>query len=153
MSATGERLADRFLAHRSVTQALAAQIPDACADFRPWPGAMTVVDLLNHMAAAHRLFVGIAKGRGVQRPDPAALPRDLPSVRRLLAEWTEQDAADMRSLDEASLAAEVAGLRDRVMPAAAWLDAAREHEVHHKGQLFVYARMNGVEPPAWVRRD
>ncbi|MEK4357699.1 DinB family protein [Paenibacillus sp. FSL M7-1455] len=26
-----------------------------------------------------------------------------------------------------------------------WLETAKDHEIHHKGQLFTYARMIGVE--------
>jgi uncharacterized damage-inducible protein DinB len=27
-----------------------------------------------------------------------------------------------------------------------------DHEIHHKGQMFTYARICGVEPPGFVQR-
>jgi uncharacterized damage-inducible protein DinB len=152
MGTRGQQLADQVLAHRTVTVDLAGRIPDDRVDFRPWPGAMTLGGLLQHMAAAHHMFVAVARGEAPTRPDPASLPSDLPGIRRLLAAWTEEDAAAIRDLDDAQLATPRAGIRNMTLTAATWLHSARDHEIHHKGQLFVYARMVGVEPPFFVRR-
>lgn len=152
MSETGANLAAHFLAHRSVTRDLADRVPSGGADLRPWDGAMNTVALLNHMAASHHTMVGIAAGLGVQRPDPASLPSDLDGARRLLAELTAQDEATLRALTAEQLATPREGFRNLVMPAAVWVQRAREHEAHHKGQLFTYVRMSGAEPPSgWVR--
>jgi uncharacterized damage-inducible protein DinB len=32
-----------------------------------------------------------------------------------------------------------------------WLDFVREHEIHHKGQLWMAARMLGIEPPCYIK--
>ncbi len=53
MTESGDRLARYFLAHRAVTQELAARIPDDRVDYAPWPGAMGVGRLLVHMANSH----------------------------------------------------------------------------------------------------
>jgi uncharacterized damage-inducible protein DinB len=151
MSVTAEQLAQAFLRHRRATEELARRLPDGGVDFRPWDGAMTAGELLNHMAGSHHSMLAIATGAEVQRPDPASLPRDLPGIRRRLAQLTEEDEATLRGLSEERLGAPRKGFRDMVLPAAAWIQAAREHEAHHKGQLFVYARMQGVEPPSFVQ--
>ena len=34
-----------------------------------------------------------------------------------------------------------------------WLDFVREHEVHHKGQLWIAARMLNIEPPYYIKSE
>ena len=38
------------------------------------------------------------------------------------------------------------------MPAWKWLRAMVEHEIHHRGQGYVYLRSLGVEPPPFWER-
>lgn len=148
----GEPLAAQFLDHRSVTRDLAARIPEELSGFRPWDGARSTVELVNHIAVSHHTLLGIALGRGVQRPDPATLPQDLPSARRLLDELTDTDAGLLREITRAQLTAAREGIHGRAHPGEFWVRFGREHEAHHKGQLFTYCRMNGTEPPSpWVR--
>lgn len=152
MSEATERLVRLFLMHRQVTQELADRMPDDRVDFKPWDGAKTFGELVTHMATAHRMFVTIARGETWRRPDPASLPKDLPAIRALLRETTEKDVADIRNLSDEQLDARVTGIMNLTMPASSWLHSGRDHEIHHKGQLFVYVRMNGVEPPFFVQR-
>jgi uncharacterized damage-inducible protein DinB len=39
----------------------------------------------------------------------------------------------------------------REMPVTALLDMIITHEAHHKGQVWVMARMIGVKPPRFVK--
>lgn len=150
--ASGEELAERWMAHRKVTEELLGRIPDDRSDFRPWPGAMTCAELGTHIAVAHHMFVTLATGREFERPDPQSLPKDLPGVRALVRRHTEEDAATLRGLDAQALGRPMT-LRGREQAAAGFLIEAREHEIHHKGELFEYARISGVEDvPRWVMR-
>jgi len=144
----GEPLAGAFLAHRRVTEEVVARLPASAADLRPWPGAMSALELVRHMLFAHHRFVELACGRPAPNPDPEAAPT-LQEARELLRTTTEYDAQVIRQLSAEQLQTTVR-FRERTIPARQLLDLAREHEIHHKGQLFVYARMAGVsELPHW----
>lgn len=150
--ASGEDLARRWMAHRTVTLDLVDRIPDDRAGFKPWPGGMACAELVNHIALAHHMFCTLASGRAYERPDPSSLPSDLPGARALLRRYTEEDQAMLKALGPDDLEREVT-LRAGPVSAGDALVAAREHEVHHKGQLFEYARISGVESvPGWIQR-
>lgn len=147
-----EFFADHFLRHREVTQALATRLPDERASFTPWPGAFTLAGLIAHMAATHHMFVNIALGREWAWPDPAALPQDMAGVRALLDDLTARDAADIAAMTPDALAGPLRSAINRDLPPWEWLDKAREHEIHHKGQLMLYARLCGEEVPFFRSR-
>ena len=150
--ATGEQMAAEWMAHRKVAETLLERIPDGKADLRLWPEAMTTAQLGNHIAVAHHMFASLAAGVAFERPDTASLPQDLPGVRALLRRYSEEDAALLRGLGAAALERSVT-TRNGEQPAEKVLVNAREHEIHHTGQLFEYARVAGVaEVPPWVIR-
>ena len=149
--ASGEDMAKRWMAHRRVTLDLLDRIPDDRASFKPWPDAMTCAQLAAHIGGSHHMFATLAAGLPFERPDPATLPADLPGVRDLLRRLTEEDEATLNGLTADDMRREVT-MRAGAMPANDALAMAREHEVHHKGQLFEYARICGVESvPGWIR--
>ena len=149
MAEAGQAVLTRFLAHRRQTEDLARRFPAEHAEFAPWVGAMGVAALIGHMALAHRRFVGVTCGG--QPPELGAVPTDLPGVCATLSAYTEDAVTQLRGLDDARLLRPVT-FRERTLPAGSWLELALEHEIHHKGQLFVYARLLGVEPPPWRKR-
>ena len=150
MAEAGQAVLTRFLAHRRQTEDLARRFPAECAEFTPWAGALGLAALIGHMAVAHRRLMGVACDG--QPPELAAAPADLAGVCAALARYTQDAGARLRDLDDAQLLRPVT-FRDRTVPAGTWLELALEHEVHHKGQLFVYARLLGIEPPPWRSRD
>lgn len=147
MGSKAEQIANNFLVHRDITQEVLRRIPDDRAGFQPWDGAYTVCELASHMAAAYHMFVEIAIGRGVIVPDRGAWPKDLPGVRQFVKEMTERDMALVREISDDGLATAAIGAFDRVLPARLWLGFGRDHEIHHKGQLMLYARMCGADVP------
>jgi uncharacterized damage-inducible protein DinB len=151
MSKQGEQLAGHFLAHRKATIDAAGRFPADKLDYRPWPDAMSVGDLIWHMAGAHHMMVQIALGNFGQQGERPQRPADLDAIRAALAQLTEADAAAIRNMSEEDLAAPRPGIMNMTLPGAAWLGTAIDHEIHHKGLLFAYARLQGVEPPNWIK--
>jgi uncharacterized damage-inducible protein DinB len=150
--ATAEELVEHWMSHRKVTEALLECIPDDRADFRPWSKAMTTVELANHIAGAHIMFTTVASGRPFERPDASSMPRDMAGVRAFMRQATSSDEATLRGLDSAALARQVTQ-GGREQSAETLLRRALDHEIHHKGELFEYARLSGVEEvPNWVMR-
>lgn len=146
----GQRLAQAWMMHRSRLTEAAGLLPEQVAAFRPWEGAMSTLELLNHIAGAAEMFVAAAVGRPARPAAPAAT---LAGARELLAAADAQ-AAEIGRLSEADLRTlrTVAALKLTV-PAEMLLTMMLHHEIHHKGQVWTYARMNGVEPPLFVALD
>lgn len=140
---------ERWLRHRSVTQDLAGRLPDNLAGFAPWPGAMTTGALIVHIAQSHRGLTAVA--RGLDRPAaPEIDSSDLRAVRAFLDRATAEDTTAISAMTAADLDAMRGPEPQRAGRTV--LQAAHDHEIHHKGQLFVYARLNGIEVPFYTRR-
>jgi uncharacterized damage-inducible protein DinB len=147
---TGAELAEHWMTHRRVTEALLERIPDDRADFRPWSEAMTTVELAGHIAVAHSMVTSIAAGLPFERPAASTLPTDMATVRAFVHQATAADRAALCGMDSAALARQVTFMGGEDS-AQAMLALALEHEIHHKGQLFEYARMNDVQDvPTWI---
>lgn len=63
---------------------------------------------------------------------------------------TEALSAKISALSEHDLLQELTVFGGARWPAYRLIDFHREHEVHHKGQLWLMAREAGVEPPFFM---
>jgi uncharacterized damage-inducible protein DinB len=147
------RSIDDFLEYlpriRKRTQRIVDLVPDDRLDWRPDPGAFSFADLLRHVAALERyMFAENVRGR------PSRYPGHGPE----LAEGPEEVRAFWRRCRRESLAlygelTDADLKRSSTTPAGAelrtwkWLRAMIEHEVHHRGQLYLMLRMISVETP------
>ncbi|WP_067932601.1 DinB family protein [Alicyclobacillus kakegawensis] len=142
-----QQFVQHWWSHRQVLPKLLQAIPDDKADFRPWDKAMSVTELVMHIASTAYKFVdGVANGRfepGWEKPQAESLA----DARRILDEFTAKTRARLESLTPAHLANTVDGqaVFRFSAPGSVFLASALDHEIHHKGQLFVYARMAGAE--------
>jgi uncharacterized damage-inducible protein DinB len=132
--------------HKQTTK-LMAVAPDDQYDWKPSETAMTLGGLMNHLFVAEAGLIAAAL-TGVfptERPEPigntaaliAAFDQSHESLIPRLAELTAEQ------LDE-----EVAPFGPaKAMSRMALLHVTHEHEIHHRGQLYVYLRMLGCEVP------
>jgi uncharacterized damage-inducible protein DinB len=151
-----EEFVSSFMGHRASTLQLAEKIQDA--SFRPWEKALTAGELFGHMASAGLLFSNSVAQGAVVRPNPPAEKPDLSDmivVRELLKQQTNETIALLQGLPDSAFDTliDASAMFGREVPGGFLLAILRDHEIHHKGQLFVYARMTGVQemPPIAVR--
>ncbi|MCU9614336.1 hypothetical protein OEV98_12375 [Caldibacillus lycopersici] len=85
-------------------------------------------------------------------------PPDIPEcktmsdVRKTVKDFTEKTKATYESLTDADLEAENSSSHRKLQgPKKRYLTAMYDHEIHHKGQLFVYACMVGVKEVSLFR--
>lgn len=138
-------------AHRKVLPELLNAVPAEKVTFQPWEGAMSFGDLAIH--TADDFFYRLVQTGEVSGGAPVEW-KTLDDVKRIVQQRTESIQSIFGALSDADL--------DKVIevpqmgmkgPAAMYLSAAKDHEVHHKGQLFVYARLMGVtELPFFISR-
>ncbi|WP_164217336.1 DinB family protein [Virgibacillus sp. YIM 98842] len=141
-----------WLQHRRILEELLEQIDDEHLHFKPWDGAMSLSELALHVAASNEAFITVVKTGGeLVIPDvPECTTMD--DVRKNVRKFTKKTKATYESLTKANLEAESPIPHPKLQgKRKVLLTAVYEHEIHHKGQLYVYARMVGAESLPFFR--
>jgi len=120
--------------------ALAAEIPESRFEFRPLEGVRSVGDVLRHVAFWNRYVAD--KARGKNADDGAnELPKEKFSTKTQVIDELKgslAEASEAFKEHEGGLSPELTDM----------LVSFIEHNSEHYGQVAVYARMNGIVPPA-----
>jgi uncharacterized damage-inducible protein DinB len=131
-----------FRSIRAPLQELIAKIPEEKGGFSAWSGGMTITQLVDHLINSGNRMVG--------RQAEAAQSKSLGEARAALDRNTEEVSELLASLSQAQLQETVEAL-GRKLTRGQLLGMQRVHESHHKGQLWMMARMVGVEPPFFFK--
>jgi uncharacterized damage-inducible protein DinB len=146
---TIEPFLDYFAKIRERTRRVVVLIPPDRLEWAPREGAWTFGDLVRHLAAIERwMFAENVSGR----------PSRYPGHGRELAEGYDavlayfdgmhDEAMDVfRALTPDALQARCTTPGGAPMPAWKWLRAMVEHEIHHRGQIYLMLGMIGVPTP------
>jgi uncharacterized damage-inducible protein DinB len=157
----GKELADAFRTVRKNTIQIAEDIPENTYDFKASPASRTIAQTLVHIAVATTFPTSLHGGKisdmnqvnfqelfakvGAEE----AKPRNKAAIVALLKSEGEKFAALLEACSEPFLA-EVLMMRPGGEPPSRtrfdMLLAAKEHEMHHRGQLMMLERMVGVVP-------
>ena len=159
----GKELAAAFRTVRENTIKIAEDIPENKYDYRPAPDMRSVAESLGHIGAS-TTFQSIVHGTGVtdmtklnfqelfqKFSAEESKPRTKAETIAYLKEEGEKFA---RFLDDTSdsLLAETVQMRpgpDGQTPIKSRFEmllSAKEHEMHHRGQLMTYQRLLGIVP-------
>lgn len=140
---------DYWMKIRARTRRVIDCIPPDRFDWAHTDGAWTFADLIRHLAGAERwMFAENARRR----------PSRYPGCRRELADGPESVIAYMgrlhaesveifSSLTPEDLAAKCETPGGAQITVWKWLRAMVEHEVHHRGQIYLMLGMLGIETP------
>jgi uncharacterized damage-inducible protein DinB len=124
-----------------------AVAPNDKYDWKPSETAMTLGKLMNHLWIAETGLTFAA----IEGSFPKEFPESITNTQDLIAAFDkshEEMVAKVSTLTPEFLAEDVAPFGpDRNMPRMYVLNALHEHEIHHRGQLYVYLRMLGCEIP------
>jgi uncharacterized damage-inducible protein DinB len=124
-----------------------AVAPDDKYDWKPSDTSMSLGKLMNHLWTSER---GLAEA-ALNGSFPAERPAPIAATQDLIAAFDrshEELVAKVSALTPEQLGEDVAPFGpDRKMSRMALLHALNEHEVHHRGQLYVYLRILGCEIP------
>ncbi|SIT12456.1 DinB family protein [Alicyclobacillus vulcanalis] len=153
--AKAESMLRHWHAHRDVLAPLVQSVPEDQLDFKPWDKAMSFRELVWHVLSISALFASAAKaGRITGRPEQPDLSSK-EALLRAISTLTDQTHADMASLSDEQFdqLVDTKAVFGADLPVHALLGTMIDHEIHHKGQLFVYARLMGAkELPFFVHR-
>ena len=157
-----KELARSFRTVRNNTIQIAEELPEEKYDFRPAAGCRSIAETLVHIAVMTRVPEQIHAvehlstlvhfdffGFRARLQAEMKSPRTKAQVLELLRTEGEKYAKLLEGASEAFLGEQVEypeGMEPRRKSRFEMLIAAKEHEMHHRGQLMVMERMLGITP-------
>ena len=141
---------DTFLAYvdsvRGRTRRVAATIPPEQVEWTHRKGAFTLGDLVRHIGATERyMFAETARGNASSYPGYGRDLADGYDAVMAYLDRTHQEAVEIyRSLSPEALAGHCTTPAGTSITTWKWLRAMVEHEIHHRGQLYLMLSMLGV---------
>lgn len=144
-----EPFLDYYSKIRRRTLRVARVIPRERIDWSYAPGKWTFADLLRHLGALERwMFAETVAGRPSSYPGCGPDLADGYDEVFAYLERTHGESlgifAGLTGDDLAGLCTTPAGAQ---LPTWKWLRAMVEHEVHHRGQIYLYLGILGIETP------
>lgn len=146
-----EQMMNDWLQHRMVLEELLESVGDVPVDFKPYESAMTFGELALHVAGWNDVFLNLVK---TEKFAPPAIPecKTMEEVRQAVRHFTAQTKAGFESITDEDLDAPNGSAHPKLKgPKKNYLKAMYDHEIHHKGQLYTYARMIGAKELPFFR--
>lgn len=134
---------------RARTERVAACIPPEWLEWRPREGAFSFGDLIRHIAAMERwMFAENVMGRPSRYHGCGPeLADGIDAVRDYLARMHDEAMEIFRTLTPADLDRPCTTPAGSTLPVWKWLRAMIEHEVHHRGQIYLMLNLLQVPTP------
>ena len=148
MPNTGPEFAQNFINHRSALLDLLEHIPEDQGDFTAWEGGMSFKGLLDHLNSSSVRMRSLMLG---QKPEPTQPSAHFAEARENMKKGALEVQNFLSSLTEAQLSQVVTAFGGAQMPISTLTGMMIAHEVHHKGQIWMMARMIGVQPPMFFK--
>ena len=146
---TIEPFLDYYARIRARTRRVVALIPPDRLEWAPREGAWTFGDLVRHLGSIERwMFAENVSGRPSRYPGHGRELADGYDAVLAYFDRMHEEAMDVfRALTPDALQARCTTPGGASMPAWKWLRAMVEHEIHHRGQIYLMLGMIGVPTP------
>jgi uncharacterized damage-inducible protein DinB len=131
--------------HKQTSHALSAA-PGGQMDWRPKEGMFTLRELVSHIPEAELAIVRSALAGTMQKVELDLSGKSPEEIVAVFDKNHEELAEEVSKLTLDQLNEEVEAF-GRKMRRIVLLWGMTEHEIHHRGQLFTYYRLAGIEPP------
>ena len=166
-----KQLADSFRTVRGNTLIIANEIPEDKYSYKATPDVMSVRELLAHLAISPMWHIDVHTKKmphldfayfSARAQAAAAEEKTLAAkadIIRALTQNGEKFASFLAGLDEATLSSSVTFPPNPSNPSGSsrtrfdMLLGAKEHEMHHRGQLMLIQRLLGQVPELTRRRQ
>jgi len=134
---------------RERTMRVVACVPPDKVDWTYKPGKFTLGDLMRHLASIERwMFAENAMRRPSIYPGHGReLAADYDAVVAYMNAMHDESTAIFRSLGDADFELKCMTPGGAELRVGKWLRLMIEHEIHHRGQLYLYLSMLDVETP------
>jgi uncharacterized damage-inducible protein DinB len=134
---------------RERTMRVAACVPPDKVDWTYRQGKFTLGDLMRHLGAIERwMFAENVQRRPSRYPGHGReLADGYDAIIGFMRRMHDESMAIFRSLSDADLEAKCATPGGAELRVGKWLRLMVEHEVHHRGQIYLYLAMLDVPTP------
>ena len=124
-------------------------IPEERLEWTWQPGKFTLGDLVRHIAAIERyMYAENAARRPSRYPGHGReLAEGLPAVRAFLDRCHSETVEIVRGLSDADLREKCVTPGGAALSVGKWLRLMVEHEVHHRGQIYMALGVLGMATP------
>ena len=144
----GERYSHTFMMHRGALLDLLEMIPADKGDFSAWDGGMSFHKLCDHLSGSINRMPAMIAGEVSAKVEPSV---DFLAAKARLKASSENARALLAGLSDEQTSGIVEVFGGRKMPVSGLIEFLISHETHHKGQVWMMARMIGVQPPMMVK--
>ncbi|MDB5052869.1 MAG: hypothetical protein JWM44_919 [Bacilli bacterium] len=135
---------ERWIRHRTVLHDLLDLIGNEHIDYKPWNDAFSLGALAIHIAVTSHMFIQSIKNGEFTPPSSSNQFETLDDIRKLVREYTEKTKSVFITLSDLDLEQQLE-VSQFIGTGKMWLMTMIDHEIHHKGQLFTYARLKGIK--------
>ncbi len=134
---------------RGRTRRVVDRIPEDRVEWTWRAGKFTLGDLVRHLAGIERwMYAENARRLPSRYPGHGAeLARGLPAVKEYFERLHAESMEIFRALSDADLAARCVTPGGAEISVGKWLRLMVEHEIHHRGQIYLQLAMLDVETP------
>ncbi len=136
-----------------ITLRLIKQIPEDKLDLRPTEKNFTMRDLVTHIYHAERVFTRTGVRGEIKLEDFQIIPHPhLETVEDLYNYAKEVHDETNNTFSNFTIEQIMRPVKTPwgEMPLFHHINSAYEHHLHHRGQLYIYLRLAGVENPVFV---
>jgi uncharacterized damage-inducible protein DinB len=146
---TASAFVEYFQSIRSRTRRVVRSIPPERIEWTHAPGRFTLGDLVRHVAATERwMFAENVAGRPSRYPGHGVeLAAGYEAVMDYLDRMHVESLSIFSSLSDDALQQRCTTPSGVALPTWKWLRAMVEHEVHHRGQIYLMLGMIDVPTP------
>lgn len=149
-----ERLNDftkGWLANRNALLEVLNCVEDKHLSFKAWDGAMSLSELTLHIAYATTMHVErVKKGESI-KPKAIGDVKTANELMDIVKAETEYVRKSLESFTEEQLKQTVP-FAGKEYSGIELLENGKDHEIHHKGQIFTYLRLLGVNELPFFRQ-
>ncbi|MDZ5473738.1 DinB family protein [Bacillus sp. 31A1R] len=149
-----EKYLNYFLSHRNVTLQLVSKIEKENYEYKPTPTSMTTEKLVSHMLTSFYRFALVVK-KGDLSAFSNNFETEAENLSDLANQITTKTVETLQSLTEEELnqTIDLTNILGMKLTGSQVLQVAMDHEIHHKGALFIYVRELGhTDLPMFVSK-
>jgi len=134
---------------RGRTKRVIAVIPDDKLDWRHQPGKFSFADIIRHLATIERyMYAETVQGKPSIYPGyDASLQHETETPQQFMDRLDAESIAIFESLSDDDLTKKCMTPAGTSITVWKWLRAMVEHEVHHRGQVYMMLSMLGIATP------
>lgn len=140
-----------WLSNRNALLEILNCVEDKHLSFKAWDGAMTLSELVLHIAYASTMHVERVKTGESIKPkeiDNVSTAKELSDIVKAETKYVKEE---LKNLTEEHLKQSVP-FAGKDYSGIELLENGKDHEVHHKGQIFIYLRLLGVKDLPFFRQ-